>query len=176
MSKYHDAANVLKREAQRYEALSMAAAALDEIGGMDQAASEAKSRADAAIKEADAAKVALAKLKLNVTKIEAEQADIINATNLQAKQQMDIAKVEAEKIISAAKNEGVRINQIATDSAKSTTEQAAKSCEDIANKCRVLADELAMREKAIAESNAEAEAAELRLAKVKAAIAKLSAE
>jgi chromosome segregation ATPase len=44
MSKFHDAADVLKREAVRYRALMQAAEALEEVGSLDQAASEAAAR------------------------------------------------------------------------------------------------------------------------------------
>lgn len=172
MSKYHEAADVLRREAQRYEALMLAAKALDEIGSLDQAADEAKTRLQT---YTDAAQSANATMDKIVAATEIARLSYEANREIALKDTATIkaeALAESTKIIADAKTEGVRINQIATDSAKATTAQAEKRCNDLADKCRVLAEELAMREKAIAESNAEAAAAEDRLANIKAAIAK----
>lgn len=175
MSKYHQAADVLKREATRYESLMLAAKALEEIGSLDQAADEAKTRKQTYEDAAESAKATMGQI-VSATKVakEAYEANHEKALDDAAAIKAD-ALASAAKIIADAKTEGVRINQIATASSKSTEDQATKRCNDLADKCRVLAEELAMREKAIAESNSEAAEAEARLAGIKAAIAKYSA-
>lgn len=175
MGIYHQAADVLKREAQRYEALMQAAKALEEIGSLDQAADEAKTRKQTYEDAAESAKATMGQI-VSATKVakEAYEANHEKALNDASAIKAD-ALAAADKIIADAKAEGVRINQIATDSAKATTAQAAKKLDELASKHIELIDKLAKREADISAMEDDAIAAEERLANIKAAIAKYSA-
>lgn len=174
MSKYTEAAELLERQAAKYEALNGAAAVLKELGSLDNIAAELKKSAIKA--KAEEARVAV-DLKEAV-----EKADQF-ARDQAAKQK------EAESIYGSTIAEA---NQKALDLVNAANTKAVSSIEDSRAKALKL-QEVAERfvagleqEKAVLTSEvaalsakrdavlAEADAAEKRLAKVKEQIANLA--
>jgi len=173
MTIYHDAADVLNREAKRYEALKGAADALNAIGSIEQAAAEAKARAKLHKDEADAAQVELTKIKANITKqkadlsarLEAEEADQVTSKRESAAAATTLkirASTQAAEIITQANAKADAA--IAIGEAKVQELKAAKV---------QLEDELVAINASIQSTTDAAQAAEGRLAKAQAAIAKL---
>lgn len=174
MSKYHQAADTLKREASRYAALNEAAKALDEIGSLDQAATEAKSRAIANTAEADSIRADIDKLKISAKKLadaqaeKQKEADNIYAQSIaeaNAKHYIIVAEAQAkaEKIASEAKI--VAEQNIQTLSTQIESMDATKV--ELLNNIAILIQNSVI-------ANADADAAERRLAKVKSSIAQLA--
>lgn len=174
MSKYHDAANVLKREANRFQELSATAKTLDEIGGLAQAADAEMSRAGMYKKESDALKDEIAKLKADAGKLKASQAEkqkeaddiyaktIYNA-NTTAGELMKKADLDAKKIVADVQSSAAQeLQNLAGQIAKM---EAAKI---------MLNDEITALQQVSIMANTEAEAAEKRLKAVRDNIAKLT--
>lgn len=175
MSKYHQAADVLKREAQRYAALNEAAKALDEIGSLDQAATEAKARAVANQEEADEIRAGIAKIKASSEKIKSDQAaKQKEADDIYAKTIFN-ANTEAGSLVLQAKSEAAKVVADATEQSRvikdAVTSQISKLTEDKAT----LAGEINELVRIASAASTEADAAEKRLAKVRENIARLSA-
>lgn len=174
MSKATDAADSIRRAAKQYEAFVAAADILEQIGSLDNAKEEAGRALSAARAEAEKVKGEVARWQASAIDAQTKRDAILSNAQAEVNEIKSKALSDAAEIIEKAKVEGNRLNHIATESAKSTTDLAARNCNSLADKCRVLAEELAMRVKAIDEMNEEATAAEARLVKVKKQIAKLT--
>lgn len=174
MGKYHEAADVLTREANRTKALMAAADALLEIGSLDQAASEASIAADTAKAALDKAKADLTVALAEVDSAKAKAAQVIAEANDKAQgiiadangeadhikaQAIDAAKAEGDAVAEAAAAQLANIQaQIATSTAKLTAlDDAFGEATDRAERMTKAADD-----------------AEARLAKVKAQISALA--
>ncbi len=174
MSKYHEAANTLRREAQRYEALSLAAKALDEVGSLDQAASEAEGRVNAA--EAQERQMQAAIVELNTKGEELAQqheAKRREAEDIFAETVFN-ANEKARAIIADAEAKAVKLLDDAELAVQTeltaTTETVTRMREERA----ALDAEIEAATQRLVSAEAEAVAAEKRLAKVKESIAKLA--
>lgn len=174
MSKYHDAANVLKREAARFAAMNQAAEALDELGSIDQAATEAKARAVAHTKEAEAAKAEVDALKANALKMNKEQAAKMKEYDDIAAKAIYDANTKASEILSNAEAKAadtvaraITLVQGQTDAVAQQISSLEKMKANLSAECDQLYDK-------VQAFNVEADAAEKRLAKVKESIAKLA--
>lgn len=102
MGKYHDAADVLKRSASKYKSLMDAAAALDEVGSLDQAAEEAKKAAEAARAEILQVQSELGASKDELKEHKAKVAALKKADQAKADELMQSAQDDAKAIIDAA--------------------------------------------------------------------------
>lgn len=174
MSKFHEAADLLKREGNRYKSLHDAAKVLDEMGDLDQVVIEAKRQADAY-----RAETAQIKAEMYALKLEAEKAKAAHVAKLQANEAIasailknaddaaqltvDMALAKAEKIMSDALVKG-----------NSSLNAVKQQIEKLSTERDTLNGEIASLKGFAVDANAEADAAEKRLASVKAAISKLA--
>ncbi|MFA6972400.1 MAG: hypothetical protein WC208_13525 [Gallionella sp.] len=173
MSKFHDAAQVLKREAIRFAALNQAAEALEELGSIDQAATEAKARAEAFTKEADVVKAEVDALKASAAKLKEAQASKQKEADAAHAQLMVDANVRHDQLVAEATAKAQSIVSNAEDTANARIASAEKqlaTMQKIKEALSAQCDELHEKQKA---ATTEAEIAESRLSKVKEAIAKL---
>ena len=173
MSKFNEAADVLKRHALKYEQLMGAAAALAEVGSLEQAAREAGVAKDKAIAERDIALADNAKAKGDAerNKIKAEQ--LLTSAELEVAQMIEAAKATAgataDAIVFEATNRA-EANVKAGDAKREAAMEAAARARD-----ELAAAEAATRaaEDKLAALVAATEDAEVKLKKAQAAIAKL---
>ena len=174
MSKYKTAAETLKRAAVKYKALMAAAEVMDEIGSLEQSASEYKAQSEAALKERDLNLDEAVKVKEQVKKAKADAAEILAKAEDKAALIFANAEKKSESMheagIQAAAN--ARSNALAeTQSMINAMEVQIKSMQEARS---TLADEIEGLMKTRVETEALASDAEKRLEKVKQAIAKLS--
>lgn len=173
MSKYHDAAEVLTREAQRYEGLILAAKALHDLGAMEQAVTVATRTIEQSGKEIEALKAETVKLKATATQMKADHAQ---------KMRENEAQISATRIQAAGAIE--EMNAVATESirnkdaeAKAKAERIVTAAQEAANALIAqrdkLAGEVAALEAAAKRAADDADAAQAKLAKAQAAIAKM---
>ena len=95
MSKFNEAADVLKRHALKYEQLMDAAAALAEVGSLEQAAREAGVAKDKAEAERDAALAESAKAKDDAKRNKDKAAHLLAIAELEVSQMLEAAKATA---------------------------------------------------------------------------------
>ena len=117
MSKYSDAADVIKRQAKQYQALIDAASALEEIGHIENVAKEAKARAAEAQAELEAAQVELAKAKSDTKRAKEQAKQILDGAVIDANDQ-------AAQLQKAAEEQHAEIVKRAQDMAAAMLEQA----------------------------------------------------
>ena len=173
MSKYHDAADALRRHAVKYEGLMSAAKALEEIGSLEQAAEEAQAAALTAKDELKTLQDEVAKAK-----------DALKAKKQKAEEQQAMAKAAAELIVGNAKTAAAEIQDNANALAVTIKSQAqakadqslagaSRRAEELFETQRQLTESIAALELTLAAKTQEAEDIEARLAKAQAQIAKL---
>ena len=174
MSKFKNAADTLKRAAVKYEAMMEAAKVLDEIGSLEQSASEYKAQSEAALKERDLNLDEAVKVKEQVKKAKADAAEILAKAEDKAALIFANAQNKSESMREAAIQaaDNARSNALAeTQSMINTMEVQIKSMQEARS---TLADEIEGLMKTRVETEALATLAEKRLAKVKEAITKLA--
>lgn len=175
MSKFKEAAEVLKRGALKYEQMMSAAKVLEEIGSLEQAATEAKAAAakaveerDAILKEKDVAmhllEEARAQIKIDKNEVEIQVAGLMSAAEKKAKEIVDEATATKESMLHAAKSRADEMVAAVSDEVNELKNRKA----EIEEQTRIAHDKLSV-------ANAAAADAEKKLANVKAAIAKLAA-
>lgn len=175
MSKFKVAADTLIREAQRYVALSEAAKVLNEVGSLEQAAAEHKAHAAAALKDRDEALDEVVKVKEQLKKLKAEAVDVVAKANDKAAEIISAAdKLNAARVADAALL-AERTKTVMIEQARVKVNEVSSSVDELAKRKDALITEIADLEKDKSLMDEEAGAAEKRLAKVKEAIAKLSA-
>jgi chromosome segregation ATPase len=174
MSKFHQAADTLKREASRYAALNEAAKVLDELGSLDQAANEAKQMTIANTKEADELREQVNTLKETAKKqleVAAAKSREIDESNIAA---IDAATEKANKIIADAEARGGEVVADALNRAQTATNAIKEQLDKLEAEKKSLSAEVSKLHDEAAASNLEADVAEKRLAKIKASIAQLA--
>lgn len=174
MSKYTQAADVLKREASRYAALNEAAKVLDELGSLDQVANEAKARAIANTSEADSIHADIDKLKANAKKLVDGQAEKQKeADNIYAETIFN-ANTKASDVLAGAEVRAGQIVAAALSQAQTSTNVIQEQLAKLEATKATLTEEVAALQEAAMTANNEADAAEKRIAKIKASIAQLA--
>ena len=174
MSKYAEVAQLLQREAKRYEALNSAAAALNELGSIEQAAAEQQSAASAAKEAADRARAELANLveeieqyKVNLAKRRQDGDDTIAKANA-------MANAQATAILQMAEQQAAQIKERAASEAAKMVNETNQSISAANTEYAGLVAEISGLKDSARTTEAEAQAAEKRLAKVKESIARLA--
>lgn len=112
MSKFTEAAQTLKRQAVKYEALMAAAAALDEIGSFEQAAAEQQAAAEKAKQAADQARAELANLVEEIEQAKIKRAAKVKETEDIVAKSIFNANEQAAAILAKAE---LAAGQIKTD-------------------------------------------------------------
>lgn len=174
MSKFTTAADVLKREANRYVALNEAAKVLDELGSLDQVANEAKARAIANTSEADSIRADIDKLKANSKKLADAQAEKIKEYGDIAAKAIFDANTRSGEIITAAEVKAGQIVADALNQVQVSTNVIQAQLGKLEAERQLLDTEVSKLRDETATSNLEADVAEKRLAKIKASIAQLA--
>jgi chromosome segregation ATPase len=127
MSKYSDAATVIKKAAVKYEQMVSLAKVLEEIGSLEQVAKEQAVAADAARAEATKAKDDLAKAKDKIKAADEKAAAVLAEANAQAGALVDearkAAEVDAANILKKAHDEAaLMVAQASTVKAQLSSE------------------------------------------------------
>jgi colicin import membrane protein len=167
------AADLIERQARTFQAIIDAAAALREIGSLEQAAAEAKQAAAEARKERDEASDDLKLAKLAIKEAKEKAKEIFNE-----------ARVSAAEVEAKAKANAEVVKSMGHEAAQSVIEQAETKAQNIlagvaSDKAMLERDVLHLTEKRnaidaeISEKEKTADALEARLAKAQAQIAKL---
>jgi hypothetical protein len=174
MTKAHDAADAIKRMAKQYELMKFAAEALEQIGSLEQATSEAQAAATKAAGERDAALSERDAAVLAAQHAQAEATDIVQQSKFEAEvKAADIlrsAEAAAEtKLATAERN---ALEMIASASAQVDKMRAAASAIQI--EIDKLRDDAQAAEAAAQAATEKANDAEMRLARTRSAIAKLA--
>ena len=176
MSKATEAADAIKRAAKQYEAFVHAAEILERIGSLENAEKEAKAAIDLAGKEREEMVEKLKKAQLSVKKAEELAAKKESDAAINAESILVDANNEALKIVSEAKAQAAKFKS----DANANIEQALAGIESqIQSRNEVKAkldSSIAVTQLQVDEMNAAADEAEKRLAKVNAAIAKLTSQ
>lgn len=167
------AAEHIERLAVQYQAMVDAAAALKEIGSLENATQEAQKAADVARKEAQAAKAEAQKAKDKIAAAEQQAAETLAAAQVEAAMITAEAKQSGDNVVMRAQQEAARIIEKATkDVADASAGVAGRVAELTTAKLR-LEQNIAALQDAITAKTGEADAIEARLAKAQAQIAKL---
>ena len=97
MSKFSDAATTIRKAAVKYEQMVALAAILDQIGSLDQVASECTTAADAARADLTKAKEDLAKAKAQIKAAEDKAASVLVEANAMIAETNKKAIIETER-------------------------------------------------------------------------------
>lgn len=174
MSKYKEAADVLKRQAVKYESLMSAAAALDDIGSLEQAAAENQKAAAEAVEAANRARAELDSINAEIEQAKTKRADKIKETEGIVAKAIFEANEKATAILAEAETQAQKIKFDATNQAQLQANGVARQIHDLnATKAKLASDVAEMQNRARIATD-EAVEAEKRLAKVKESIAKLA--
>ena len=167
------AAESIRRLAVQYQAMVEAADALESIGKLEQTVRQATKQAADATAEMDGAKAELAVVKADVTKAKAKAAEIAAEANVKAMEILAEADRKAQAIIDGANSEAAtRLAKADIAKAKQAEDLAAQISNLTSAKLRLEQDVNALNV-ANAAAQAEAVAAEDRIAKAQAKIAKM---
>lgn len=174
MSKSSDAADAIRRNAKQYESLMHAAELLDRLGSLENAIAEAKIQVDVITQEREAAQAEYTNLQHTLTKKKAELKQVTEAAHAQADKIVDDADATRLTIIADANEQATQIIERAL-LGKTSELDALQSNINIAQAAlaKAIADGQAATIKS-AETNAAADDAEKRLAKIKATLANLN--
>lgn len=170
-----DAADAIRRAARQYQAFIQAAEILDKFGSLENATAEGQRALSAIRGEVESVKTELAALKAQSMAVQTEQAEIIANANATSAAIMDDGKEKAEAIINLAQTQAQNITHDAQIAASSIKGSAERESADLYAKVASLKGEVASLNERATTAQAEADAAEKRLTKVKDAIAKLAA-
>ena len=174
MSKYLDAAQTLERQAVKYEALMQAAAALKEIGSLEQAAAEQQAAANTAMAAANQARSELANIMEEIEQAKHSRATKLKETDGIVAKAIFNANEQATAILAMAEAQAEKIKLDATNQAQLQANGIARQINDLNLTKTKLAGEITELQNRAQIATADAEAAEKRLATVKASIAKLA--
>jgi chromosome segregation ATPase len=127
MSKFNDAATVIKKAAVKYEQMQALAKILDEIGSLEGVAKEQAAAAAAARAEADKAKDDLAKAKDKIKAAEDKANAVLTEANAAAgalvAEAQKLAEVNAAEIAKKAQDQAsLMIAQASTEKARLSSE------------------------------------------------------
>lgn len=175
MSKYLDAAQTLERQAVKYEALMQAAAALKEIGSLEQAAAEQQAAANTARQAAVNAAAELTNLVEEIEQAKIQRAAKLKETDDIVAKAIFNANEQAAAILTMAETEAGKIKDDALHQVSAEKSVIAGQINALITNRAKLAGEITELQDRARAATADAEAAENRLAKVKESIAKLSA-
>ncbi len=173
MGKFNDAADALRRQAVKYEGLMAAAAALDELGSLDQAAADAQKavngvRADLADVQAE-----LGKAKDAVKRAKADAQAKLDAADAAARVTAERAESEAAGVRQAAERDAealrIRIRLAAERERDAALDDARKADAEAGLAAGRLVEARAELDRVLAETVA----AEERLAAAQVAIRKM---
>lgn len=174
-SRATDAADVIRKIVRQNEQLVLAAQILDEFGSFENAVQETKKALSGVRGETEEAKAELVKAKAAITKAKETAETILSKAAFEADAVVSGARESEVSIINAAsvKADKVQSDALAATNAqqaalKSMTDNLAAKRDELQASC----DALAIKERELVE---QADAAESRLAKVRAQIAKLTA-
>jgi chromosome segregation ATPase len=127
MSSASKAAEDLKTFANRLKPMMDCAAALEEIGNLENAASEAKIRKDSLYKEADEASKALDQKKLEIKKAE----EAIDSAHKEAKNIESSTKIKIDAALKAAAEKAFNLVKEAEDKVASIKSELAQSYDEL---------------------------------------------
>jgi predicted nucleic acid-binding Zn-ribbon protein len=173
-NKFIDAAQTLERQAVKYEALMQAAAALKEIGSLEQAAAEQQAAANIAKQASEQARGELANLVDEIERIKIKRAAKIKEIEDITAKAIFTANEQASAILKMAESQAEKIKFDITNQAQSQANGIARQINDLQGTKAKLDSEITALQDRVRSATDEANAAEQRLAKVKESIAKLA--
>jgi chromosome segregation ATPase len=173
MSKYNQAADALKRYAVKYESLMAAAAELEALGSMDQAAKEAQAALKSAKAELETNINMLADAKAAVAAAKADAKKVSVKADEQAMAKLQEADQKAQAIIDGANAQAGKIKGDADAEASRQLSAIAGKVASLTSTKVGLEQDIASLNHAVEAKRIEAEDLEKRLTKAQASIAKL---
>ena len=173
MSKYHDAADVLKRQAVKYKSLMDAAAALEEVGSLDQAATECKAQLAAARADLDFVYVQLDASKKELAEHKDKVKTVKKLDQAKSDEILQSANDDAKAIVDQATEMAEQIKASATEEARAYLQASQASADALSEQKRTLEQQISANLDTLAAQKTEAEDLEKRIAKAQASIAKL---
>lgn len=174
-AKYHEAAQTIERLALRYEGMIAAAKMLRELGSIEQSVEAAQAAVAVENEKADAMRAKIAKLESQARQILADQANKAAELKIFSDRTIASANERAEAIIDAANGEAARIKADGAVAASKSRNDMVNAVSDLAAQKALLDTEVADLKAQKVTATDEADAAEKRLAAVKAQIAALKA-
>lgn len=168
-----NAADAIRRLANQYEGMVAAAAMLEEIGSLEQAAKEAKAATHDAKAERDKALAELEQAKAAVLKAQADAADVLQQAQFEAGIKAADIKQAAEQEAATIRANAEREAAALLAPAQARLDKLAGQARDVENATAAAQNELGAIRARIALATEEADAAEKRLAEMRAAISKL---
>lgn len=175
MANANDAAEAIRRLVLQNEQLGLAVSILDEFGSFENAVVEAKRRCAAANAEADAAQETLNAAKQAVKAAKQRADDILAKANTIAEDVQQAAMSKSNDILTSAKMQAEQIKADAQTVADARVNGVSSQVSQLTEKKAVLELDIGDAQARRSAANALAEDAEVRLAKVKEQITKLSA-
>ena len=173
MSKYTQAADALKRYAVKYESLMAAAAELEALGSMEQAAKESQAAVKAAKVELGDLLVDIDNTKVSIKKAKESAAAIAAKADEQAMAKLQEADQKAQAIIDGANAQAGKITGNADAEASRQLSAIAGKVASLTGTKVGLEQDIASLNHAVETKRIEAEDLEKRIAKAQASIAKL---
>ena len=168
MSQFNEAADAIRNVAAKLRGFEVAAAALESVGSLDQAAKEAQKARDQSVKAAEKAKADLTKLQAEITDTEQTKAKLLADATAAAEAMILDADNKAKMALEAVKVQCQEAKDAYNVSLKASIDEAkaevAKAKESAA-KAKKKADEL---DAEIAEKQAQLDSLNAMLADIKA--------
>lgn len=176
MSKFIEAADVLKRGALKYEQMMEAAKVLESIGSLEQAADGYKAEAEKANNLRQDALDALAAVKANIEQEKTQGMIDVSSAKERADNIIVMAQHDAASYKEKTMKEVEAEKALKTSSMSALIAKLNMQITALETQKRDLEGQIILATQRLSEVGDAAKAAENRLAKIKEAIAKLSAE
>jgi predicted nucleic acid-binding Zn-ribbon protein len=167
------AADSIRRLATQYQDMMAAADLLEEIGSLEQASKEAKAATHDANVDRASALAELAEAREAVAKAQADATDILQQAKFEADIKATDIKIAAEQEAATIRANAEREAAALLAPAQARLDKLAGQARDVENATAAAQNELGAIRARIALATEEADAAEKRLAEMRAAISKL---
>jgi cell division septum initiation protein DivIVA len=175
MSKSTDAADAIRRFAKQYELMVSAADTLEQIGSLENAQEEAKKSLDQHRKVLETEASLLAEAKAETKKVKESNLKLAEDGKTKADSVIHNATLEADRVASEAKAQADKIISNANVKAEQSLAGVKSQIDKLNTERTDLENMTASLRGEVSTLTAEAINAEVRLAKVQSAIAKLTA-